>query len=204
MDNEDTSSNAPDDFGSDLDVPVVHIPPPEHPHHPTVDALHNHYVARSVDFIRKHWPTASAVNAFSSLVTALAAVMMVIVYVQISGIMKSQGGQTDQLIDAANTQARASRRIALAARIQGRAASYFSESADQIRQQTEKAVSELERTASDSERAISETSKNAQRALQSSIDLAAEDRRPGSGYRSNARRATTSPVTEDSQYKSRE
>src|SRR6266498_1168192 len=87
-----------DDLGSDPDVPIVHVPPPEHPHHPTEETRHSHhYIKRAKEFIREHRPSSTVVSTFASVVTALATVWMVVVYIQISGIMQSSSGQTDKL-----------------------------------------------------------------------------------------------------------
>jgi hypothetical protein len=133
---EDNSQNNPNDFGSDPDVPIIHIPPAEHPHHPTIKARHRyHYIKRSKEFIQQHWPSATAWSTFGTLVTAFATIWMVVVYIQIKGIMGSQGGQTDKLIIAANTQARAAQKIADASDRNAKAAEDFATSTDKIARQ---------------------------------------------------------------------
>ena len=111
--NEENNQKDSRDFGSDPEVPIIHVPPPEHPHHSTIETKHrHHYVKRSAEFMREHWPTANTWGAIGNWITAFATVVMVIVYIQIKGIMNSQGGQTDQLIAAANIQAGAAGRFA--------------------------------------------------------------------------------------------
>jgi len=168
----------PSNLGSDADVPVVHIPPPEHPHHPPEESHHrHHYLKHSVEFVRKHCPTRNTWIAAATVVSAISTFFTMVIYFQIRGIMESSSGQTDKLIQAANTQAIAAQNISTASDRNAVAAEQFSRSADQIREQTEKAVRELNRAAKDSENAITQGSANAQRALNASINATLLDQR---------------------------
>lgn len=99
------------------------------------------------------------------------------VYRQQKEIMESSGQQTQQLIDAANIQACAAQKIADASLRNATAAEKFSGSADKIREETTHAVDELKRAANDSETAMRENSRNAQNALNTSIEASRLDQR---------------------------
>ncbi len=169
---EDNSQSNPNDFGSDPDVPVVPVPAPEHPHHPTIEAQRSH-----------HWPTANAWSTLGSLLTATATIVMVIVYIQIKGIMDSQGGQTQKLITASDTQALAAQKIADASNRNAAAAESFSGTASI-------AVEEFKRAAADSAKASQNAANNAeksivnaQQSLAFTIQRAELDQRPWVGLR---------------------
>jgi len=119
MNNENDEGNnqyGADDLGSDPDVPITPLVHPEHTHHPAIEAQHgHHYIKRSFQFVQERWPTANAWSSIGSLITAAATIVMVIVYFQIKQIMNSQGGQTEKLITAANTQACAAKSFAASA-----------------------------------------------------------------------------------------
>jgi hypothetical protein len=99
------------------------------------------------------------------------------VYRQQKKIMESSGHQTQQLIDAANIQACAAQKIADASLRNATAAEKFSGSADKISEETTRAVGELKRAANGSETAMRENSRNAQSALNTSIEASRLDQR---------------------------
>jgi hypothetical protein len=181
MNNEHDEGNEqgdPSDLGNDPDVPIVHVPPPEHPHLPTIEAQHrHHYIKRSVEFIREHWPSLDHWSAFGSFATAVATVVMVIVYIQIKGIMNSQGGQTDKLIAAAHTQACAAQKIADASQRNADAAEKFSKSADEIKAEAQLAVADLKSMTESAAKSIRAT----QDAAQKTFEQSELDRRPWVG-----------------------
>jgi hypothetical protein len=73
--------------------------------------------------------------------------------------------------------AKASENAAIAAQKDADAAQSFAQSADRIREETNQAVTELQRAANDSETALKENSRNAQNALNESIDASKLDER---------------------------
>jgi len=83
-----------------------------------------------------------------SVVIAVIAFLQWGVYRQQKRIMESSGQQTQQLIDAANIQAGAARKIATASDKNAAAAESFSQSASEINTQTAKAVEQFKRLAS--------------------------------------------------------
>jgi len=102
--------------------------------------------------------------------------------------MHGAGQQTADLVKYAEAQACAARKIAdasnrnaQAAEKAATAAANFATSADQIRQETANAVGELKRAANDSETAMRENSRNAQNALNTSIEASKLDQRPWFG-----------------------
>jgi hypothetical protein len=84
---------------------------------------------------------------------------------------------TNRIIKASETQASAAEQIADASRRNAAAAESFSKSADEIREETARAVSELRRSANDSETAMKENSRNAQNAMNTSIEASRLDER---------------------------
>src|ERR1700688_1890855 len=103
---------------------------------------------------------AEKITVFLIFVTAAIGGVQARIYYQQKRIMESSGRQTDQLIEAANIQALASRRIVSASRREAHtadknaeAAESFSASADKIREETAHASAELHRAANDSETA---------------------------------------------------
>ena len=84
---------------------------------------------------------------------------------------------TNRIITASETQARDAEQIADASRRNAAAAESFSTSADKIREETARTVSELRRSANDSETAMKENSRNAQNALNASIESSRLDER---------------------------
>jgi hypothetical protein len=112
-----------------------------------------------------------------SIVPALIASLQYGVYRQQRKIMESSGQQTQQLIDYAQSQARAAQEIAAASDKSAAAADRFAMIAEGIKTNTANAVTQLRRTATDSETAIAKASENAQKALDASIEASRVDQR---------------------------
>src|ERR1035437_6030847 len=105
--------------------------------------------------------------AFGTLFYAGAAIFQVSIMKQ---SLHDVSLQTDKLINAAQAEASAARKNA-------DAAASFSTSADKIREETSHAVDQLRRAAKDSETAMRESSRNAQNALNASIEASKLDKR---------------------------
>jgi hypothetical protein len=86
--------------------------------------------------------------------------------------------QTDKIIRAAQDQASAAQKIADASDRNAVAAKSFSASADKINRETAKAVLELRRSADDAENASAQSSQNAQRVLDATIEATRLEQRP--------------------------
>jgi hypothetical protein len=110
---------------------------------------------------------AEKITVFLILVTAAIGGIQARIYYQQKKIMESSGQQMDQLIEASEIQASASRRIAEAARRQGYAAGRFADSADSINTQTQAAVNEFHRLADASENTV-----------KANLDIARLEQRP--------------------------
>jgi hypothetical protein len=105
------------------------------------------------------------------------------VYRQQKRIMESSGGQTDQLIRAAKINACAARQIAAASQKNAKAAESFSATAGLINGSIEGAVGKLQDQVEKMDKARTDANQAAQNALQASIDIASEDRRPWVGLK---------------------
>ena len=69
---ENNSQQEANDLGCDADVPVVHVPPPEHRHHATKVTQHSkHSTYRWVEKIREVWPSANHWTMVAALVSAI-------------------------------------------------------------------------------------------------------------------------------------
>jgi hypothetical protein len=99
-----------------------------------------------------------------SVIIAVIAFLQWGVYRQQKRIMESSGPQTQQLIDAANTQACASQRIADASGRNAAAASAFSKAADRIDTKIGDSEADFRRMAAASERSLRTVSQTDQRA----------------------------------------
>lgn len=171
---EDNNQNDPSDLGSDPDVPVLQIPPPEHTHHPAIEAQHRrYYIKRSIEFVQERWPRASTWSAIGSLITAVATIVMVVVYIQIKGIMSSQGGQTEKLITAADTQAFAAKNFAASA---AGINAGIGTAVDKLNLQADKLQASVEQATR-----VAHATNDLARQAGRSADIAANDQRPWVG-----------------------
>lgn len=87
---------------------------------------------------RANW--AEKVGMLTAIVIAFAAVLQLLVYIQMKGIMQSSGGQTDKLITAADTQAGAASNVATSAKD-------FSVTSEKVNSTIGKAEKDFERMA---------------------------------------------------------
>jgi hypothetical protein len=132
-------------------------------------------------FMHKHFPEAKAHDRWTLVFTAVIAVSTAL-YTMFAGWtlseIRSGGADTHILAGAAKTQAEKTTALAAYAGQIGGSADKFSVSADQIKQETSNAVTQLRRSADDTEKGIERSSKNAQRSLDASIEAARLDQRP--------------------------
>jgi hypothetical protein len=140
---------------------------------------------------------AEKITVLLILVTACIGALQAFIYYQQKQIMQSSGQQTDQLIEAADTQARASRRIALASRRESRAADRKAEASESFASTANTAVSEFEKAANESnaaaqrqanaaEKSVTEAATAAQNALNTTLYIAQSDQRAWIGFKQDA------------------
>src|ERR1700733_3419244 len=84
----------PNDLGGDPDVPIVHLPSPEHSHSTAEKASHGkHYIKRSIEALRPRWPSATKWTAIAALVAAAATTVYAVYAYKQWNAMNGQLGQ---------------------------------------------------------------------------------------------------------------
>jgi hypothetical protein len=123
-------------------------------------------------------------TVFLTAVIAVCTGIQACIYWQQKGIMESSGQQTDKIIQAANTQAAAAGRIADASDRNAAAADRFAGAADGINRESQAAAGAMAEQVKKLQAGVSEThdlAKATHDAVDSSVKLAEEDRRPWVG-----------------------
>jgi hypothetical protein len=119
---------------------------------------------------------AEKITVLLILVTAFIGGVQAYIYHQQKTIMESSSGQTDQLIEAADTQARASRRIATASRRESRAADKNADAADSFSKTAEQQLGEMSKQAEAANKLAMQTQNNAEAARDYADTLLASER----------------------------